>query len=146
MTNQAIATNRFGNPLWQPGHSPNPGGRPKRSEEEKELRKLCNMKALQACPKALGRLIDIAFDEGAAVKYQLQALSALLDRGLGKAAQSVEFIDTSNQNKLPANMTTQELMLAKSDVISAKMDGIKQEFMQHWKDGKMEELAKSWGM
>jgi hypothetical protein len=131
-----------GNPTWQKGVSANPSGRPPVDENARLAKEL----ALKNCPKAIQYFLDTMIDAGESTKNRLHAAGVILDRGLGKAAQSVEFVDSSTQNKLPSQMTTQELMLAKSDVINAKMDSIKKEFIQHWRDGKMEELAKSWGM
>lgn len=66
---------------WAPGQSGNPGGRPKVAAELKEL-------ARQHGPEAIQKLVDLM---RAADKQEVQARAAeaLLDRGYGKATQSI---------------------------------------------------------
>lgn len=68
---------------FKPGQSGNPNGRPKIAAEVKEL-------ALQACPGAIKRLIQIVEDDDEDMRVRIIALKELLDRGLGKPSQSVE--------------------------------------------------------
>ncbi len=65
--------------MFEKGKSGNPGGRPK-DPLVKKVREL----ALQACPRAIERLIEI-MDKGED-KYSIQAANSLLDRGIGRAS------------------------------------------------------------
>ena len=66
---------------FEKGKSGNPGGRPKQNEDIKKL-------ALQHCPKAIERLAYWMDHEDG--RISVAASSALLDRGIGTPAQSVE--------------------------------------------------------
>jgi hypothetical protein len=66
---------------FEKGKSGNPGGRPKENEEIKAL-------AIKHCPKAIERLAVLMDDENS--RTAVAACTAMLDRGLGKPAQSIE--------------------------------------------------------
>lgn len=68
---------------FKPGESGNPGGRPKVSQEVKDLARRHTEDAMQA-------LIDIATDSKSPPSSRVAAAQALLDRGWGKATQHVE--------------------------------------------------------
>lgn len=70
-----------GNPNWKPGcKSANPGGRPKKSSE---LAEACR----ELTPDVLRRLEQALSD--ASWKARLEACKIILERGYGKAQQSV---------------------------------------------------------
>lgn len=82
-----MSTGKRGNPGWQKGTSGNPGGRRKQDYRIKDL-------AQEHTELALRRLAEIAENTenlGAAVA----AATALLDRGWGKPAQSVDMTHAS---------------------------------------------------
>jgi hypothetical protein len=78
---------------FQKGQSGNPGGRPKEIVEVKEL-------ARQHTPEAIATLARIMMNAKAMDAARVAAANALLDRGWGKAAQSLDvtvkhsFVDT----------------------------------------------------
>lgn len=67
---------------FQPGQSGNPGGRPKLIREAKELAK-------KHSPEAIQRLVQI-MRQTKDTKAALAAAMAILDRGYGRPAASVE--------------------------------------------------------
>jgi hypothetical protein len=71
----------MGKGQFKPGTSGNPGGRPKTPEQ---IKKIFNV-AGPAAAAALVKLLD-SEDEG----IRLKAASAILDRSLGRPAQSVD--------------------------------------------------------
>ena len=68
---------------WQKGQSGNPGGRPKVIGDLQE-------QARQWAPEALEALREIAASRDAPASARVSAASALLDRGYGKPAQSID--------------------------------------------------------
>ena len=90
--------------MFAQGKSGNPGGRPKRTEEEFALIDACKRKA----PDALDVIIKI-METGESDKVRLSAAQYVIDRGYGKAKQetdlnvsgelgirsiAIEFVDT----------------------------------------------------
>ena len=71
------------NGRFAPGTSGNPSGRPKETGEVREL-------ARQHTDKAIATLADIMEDAKQPPAARVAAASALLDRGYGKAPQSME--------------------------------------------------------
>lgn len=70
---------------FQPGRTGNPGGRPKKTEEERTLEAMCKEKT----PAALATILAI-MDEGEQERSRLAAAQYVLDRGWGKAKESIE--------------------------------------------------------
>ena len=68
---------------WQKGQSGNPGGRPKVVGDLQE-------QARQWAPEALEALREIAASKDAPPSARVSAAVALLDRGYGKPAQSID--------------------------------------------------------
>ena len=68
---------------WQKGQSGNPGGRPKVIGDLQE-------QARQWAPEALEALREIAASRDAPPSARVSAAVALLDRGYGKPAQSID--------------------------------------------------------
>ena len=70
---------------FKPGQSGNPGGRPKKTEEEFLLEKACEARA----PEALETVLQI-MRKGASDKVRLQAAAFVIERRYGKAVTKVE--------------------------------------------------------
>jgi Family of unknown function (DUF5681) len=85
---------------WKKGQSGNPGGRPKAIREVTEL-------ARQQTPLALAALTRIA-TSGKSESACVAAATALLDRGWGKPAQTIEA--TVHQQDDPAQLTYEQLL------------------------------------
>ena len=69
---------------FKAGKSGNPTGRPKKTEAEQTLEEMCRAKT----PEALAIILDI-MTEGDGHKVKLSAAQYVIDRGWGKAAQSL---------------------------------------------------------
>lgn len=70
---------------FQPGKTGNPGGRPKKTEEERTLEAMCKDKT----PEALATILAI-MEDGQQERARLAAAQYIIDRGWGKAKESVE--------------------------------------------------------
>ena len=79
--------NRNAAGMFVPGNKANPGGRPKAVIEVVEL-------ARAHTPQAMQTLAEIMTNEGAPPAARVAAASVLLDRGWGKAPQTVEHTGT----------------------------------------------------
>jgi hypothetical protein len=77
------ATKQRGRP-FQKGRSGNPGGRPKKTPELREVEALCQ----QASPRAVERLIEWAESDNA--KASVSACMGLIAQGFGTPKQRVE--------------------------------------------------------
>jgi Family of unknown function (DUF5681) len=86
--------------LWEKGKSGNPAGRPKAMREVTEL-------ARQSTPVALAALHRIA-SRGKSESACVAAATALLDRGWGKPAQTIEA--TVRHMDDPAQLTYEQLL------------------------------------
>ena len=70
---------------FKKGRSGNPGGRPKRTEDEVNLIEACKQKT----PEALA-VIESLMHEGSNERVQLAAAAFIIERGWGKATKRVE--------------------------------------------------------
>lgn len=84
---------------FQPGKTGNPGGRPKKTEEERTLEQMCRDKT----PDALGVLIQI-MEKGEQERNRMTAAMAIIERGYGKAVQPTT-IGNPDGTKMDMNMT-----------------------------------------
>jgi hypothetical protein len=84
---------------FQPGKTGNPGGRPKKTEEERTLEQMCRDKT----PDALGVLIQI-MESGEQERNRMTAAMAIIERGYGKAVQPTT-IGNPDGSKMDMNMT-----------------------------------------
>ena len=78
---------------WQPGHSPNPSGRPKALIEVIEL-------ARKHTPEAIAALASIMNNKEAMDSARVKAAEVLLDRGWGKAPQHITIDDQPAETSL----------------------------------------------
>lgn len=76
---------------FQPGQTGNRGGRPKKTDEERTLEAMCKDKT----PEALETILFI-MGEGTQERARLAAAQYVIDRGWGKAKESVELSGTVN--------------------------------------------------
>lgn len=83
------------------GQSGNPGGRAKKTDEERSLEQLCRDKT----PDALKTILDI-MTSGQQEKNQLSAAQYIIDRGWGKAVAQTETTIKGDSNS-PLNMILQ---------------------------------------
>lgn len=67
---------------FKPGQSGNPGGRPKKTDEEREVEAL----ARQHCPRAIERLAELMDSDNDSAA--MRACAEILDRGYGKPHQT----------------------------------------------------------
>src|SRR5688500_13460136 len=95
-----------GSPNWKPGQSGNPGGRPKMPADVRAL-------AQSYCPEAIKALGKIVRNEKGDMPPQaiVSAASVILDRGYGKAEQTVNS-NVALSTKRPADMNREELQQA----------------------------------
>lgn len=70
---------------FRPGKSGNPGGRKPKTEEERTLEAMCREKT----PQALATVLQI-MEDGQQERARLAAAQYVIDRGWGKAKESVE--------------------------------------------------------
>ena len=84
---------------FQPGKTGNPGGRPKKTDEERTLEQMCRDKT----PDALGVLIQI-MESGEQERNRMTAAMAIIERGYGKAVQPTT-IGNPDGSKMDMHMT-----------------------------------------
>ena len=77
-----------GKTRFKKGKSGNPNGRPKKGQEQLNLEKLCREKT----PEALGTILSIMQD-GENERNKLSAAQYIIDRGWGKAKETVSLTD-----------------------------------------------------
>jgi hypothetical protein len=87
---------------WGKGKSGNPGGRSPRVGPNGET--LCQL-ARAHTAEALAVLVEVANDKKQIAFARIQAASAILDRGWGKAKESVELDATVTSNAPVINLT-----------------------------------------
>lgn len=85
---------------FKKGQSGNPGGKPKVKRTAEEI-------ALKHAQKAVEEVAKLAFSPSAPDQVRLSALQTLLDRGLGKAKQSVDMNHTMTLNEEFENLLAQ---------------------------------------
>lgn len=70
---------------FKPGRSGNPGGRPKKTEEQRTLEHMCREKTPDALQTVLGIMSD-----GENERNRLSAAQYVIERGWGKATQPID--------------------------------------------------------
>ena len=70
---------------FKPGRSGNPGGRPKKTEEERTLEHMCREKTPDALQTVLGIM-----SAGENERNRLSAAQYVIERGWGKATQPID--------------------------------------------------------
>jgi hypothetical protein len=78
------------------GRSGNPGGRPRRTDEEAELIEACREKTAEALAVVASLMRDSAND-----RVRLAAAQFIIERGWGRAPERVELLDAREQGPLP---------------------------------------------
>lgn len=79
---------KTGKKLFPKGTSGNPKGRPKKGQEQLNLEKLCREKTTEA----LGTILSI-MQSGENERNKLSAAQYIIDRGWGKAKETVSLTD-----------------------------------------------------
>lgn len=86
------------------GVSGNPGGRPKRTEDEVQLIEACRAQT----PEAL-EVVASLMRESANDRVRLAAAQFIIERGWGKAPERIELLDVREQGPLPgADLSPQQ--------------------------------------
>ena len=78
---------------FKKGQSGNPGGREKKSEEQKNLEAMCRVKTLDAL-----NVIEAIMFNGENERNKLTAAQYIIDRGWGKPKQAMELSGNDGQN------------------------------------------------
>lgn len=103
---------------WQKGYCPNPGGR------AKNLTALAlRNKALSFCAEGLDYLARVMRNEDENTKNRIVAVSMILDRALGRPAQSIQIEDSNGESVNPAKMSRAELEAAIIDATKVVKEG-----------------------
>lgn len=92
---------------FNPGRSGNPGGRPKKTQQEFELVAACKAKA----PEALAVLMEI-MSNGENEKNRMTAAQAIIERGFGKPVQPTDNLVTVTELPPKRPKMTREEWLA----------------------------------
>ena len=90
---------------WKKGYSPNPGGF---TREAIAVRRKAGMLASEA----LDYLARVMRNEDEQTRNRIVAVSMILDRALGKPAQSIQLQDLNGESANPAKMSRSELEAA----------------------------------
>lgn len=90
---------------WKPGQSGNPSGRPKKSNEMRDLERLCRENA----EAAFNHLIETINDRDAPANIRLQAAKEVLDRGFGKPIDRQAVLNLDG-GTAPAELSREELV------------------------------------
>jgi hypothetical protein len=113
---------------WRPGQSGNPAGRPRKTQELRDLEAACRAKA----PDAL-RVLTALMQKADKDSTRLAAALAILDRGFGKPVSREEHGtpgDFARNNRTPSEI------MADIREKAAKLGIRGLEFGKEWKDGK----------
>ena len=116
---------------WQKGQSGNPGGRPKVIGDLQE-------QARQWAPEALEALRAVATSKDAPPSARVSAAVALLDRGYGKPAQSIDAKVSNEPSTAQLHLQALKELAAQQQNLQRQIQAYNQEFMAIRKD--MEDL------
>lgn len=100
---------------WKPGQTGNPGGRPRgverRAREAVEARSYTDANGVEhsGVDALMAVYLDVAFSKEAKPRERVDAATAALDRGWGKAKQIVQIGETSSSDVDLDQMTDEEL-------------------------------------
>ena len=78
---------------FEPGNSANPGGRPKKTEEQRKLEEMCRAKTTEA----FDTIMEIMM--GGQEKSRLSAAQYIIDRGWGKAPSITEMTVKGDEDR-----------------------------------------------
>jgi hypothetical protein len=99
--------------MWKQGESGNPGGRPKQGKQLTAL-------AREYTTSAMETLIEIMEDKSAPKSARAKAAEVILDRGWGKAPQTVN-LNTNPLDNLDVDQ--QRLMLSALELLAGNQSG-----------------------
>jgi hypothetical protein len=104
------------NSSWKKGVSANPGGFPR---EALTVRR----RAAELAGEGLEYLARVMRDEDENTKNRIVAVGLILDRALGKPAQSIQIEDSNGESRNPAKMSRAELEVAIIDATKVMKEG-----------------------
>ena len=88
---QVIEIKRDENGHFLPGQSPNPGGRPKKTQEEAEALEMIRV----ATPEAVGILLKLLkAEKGVSALTKVKIIEMMLDRAMGKPEAAIHVTTT----------------------------------------------------
>ena len=88
---QVVEIKRDENGHFLPGQSPNPGGRPKKTQEEAEALEMIRV----ATPEAVGILLRLLkAEKGVSALTKVKIIEMMLDRAMGKPEASIHVTTT----------------------------------------------------
>lgn len=94
---------------WRPGESGNPGGRPKELGDLREI-------ARKHTPEAIETLVSVMHNARATDQARVHAATALLDRGWGRPAQTINATIDANNVDIDARLQDRAAKLLESFV------------------------------